>query len=902
MWSGSQLLLIFMICAAPAIASWSPNNGRRMNKKNSSPRRFPGYESWNSELYPIWKAGDSRWHDCWKGGQISLEVNNDAPTLTGAKSTFYINLKFPRNQTIQSDGKIVWAENCTLNGTYVTAGESVYPNDTLQNADEVFPDGKPFPRISKKKESKFIFVWQTLGKYWQIVDGPSSLVVVDTADIPLGSYTMEVAVYHYRGPKKFIPIGKATSQFAITDQIPFSVAISQITDLNDADNSFIQNRAILFGIKLHDPSLYLKGADVSFSWDFGDESGTLISRVHTVTHTYLSTGAFKPQVVVQTAIPTSVCSTANPMTENSNPTISAITSDPTAPPPITGSSVVTPGLIVSPVTSQPTAGEVTTGDTAPSQLPPVEPIAVSTPVSDSPVPPSEQQPMVIPTSTGGTIPVPSSTINPVTPASDEAINAPIPVPEQAINAATPASDEAINAATPASDETINAAIPVSEQAINAATPTSDEAINAATPASDEAINAATPASDETINAAIPVSEQAINAATPASDDTINAATPASDDMINTATPASDDTINAATPASDDTINAATPASDEAINAATPASDDTINAATPASDDTINAATPASDDTINAATPASDEAINAATPASDDTINAATPASDEAINAATPASDDTINAATPASDETINVATPASEQSTAISVTMLIPESETTAMNTNEGLMLVKRQALEDPADNCLIYRYGTFSTTINIVQGIESVEIVQISNVVPGSMAEMQQNAVDFTVTCQGSFPSEICTVVLDADCINPQQTDCSEVLPADECQLILRQFFNSSGTYCVNVSMTNAVSLAVASARVNVNPSGTPNTTEALVLVGMLLIAGIIGVVAITYRKYKEYVPLQQDPSRIHSEWIPDRAAVNIFLRNMFSRQRSRVNESRPLLHGCVI
>ncbi|XP_067832659.1 premelanosome protein a isoform X3 [Heptranchias perlo] len=641
MWSGSQLLLIFMICAAPAIASWSPNNGRRMNKKNSSPRRFPGYESWNSELYPIWKAGDSRWHDCWKGGQISLEVNNDAPTLTGAKSTFYINLKFPRNQTIQSDGKIVWAENCTLNGTYVTAGESVYPNDTLQNADEVFPDGKPFPRISKKKESKFIFVWQTLGKYWQIVDGPSSLVVVDTADIPLGSYTMEVAVYHYRGPKKFIPIGKATSQFAITDQIPFSVAISQITDLNDADNSFIQNRAILFGIKLHDPSLYLKGADVSFSWDFGDESGTLISRVHTVTHTYLSTGAFKPQVVVQTAIPTSVCSTANPMTENSNPTISAITSDPTAPPPITGSSVVTPGLIVSPVTSQPTAGEVTTGDTAPSQLPPVEPIAVSTPVSDSPVPPSEQQPMVIPTSTG-----------------------------------------------------------------------------------------------------------------------------------------------------------------------------------------------------------------------------------------------------------------------AISVTMLIPESETTAMNTNEGLMLVKRQALEDPADNCLIYRYGTFSTTINIVQGIESVEIVQISNVVPGSMAEMQQNAVDFTVTCQGSFPSEICTVVLDADCINPQQTDCSEVLPADECQLILRQFFNSSGTYCVNVSMTNAVSLAVASARVNVNPTagGTPNTTEALVLVGMLLIAGIIGVVAITYRKYKEYVPLQQDPSRIHSEWIPDRAAVNIFLRNMFSRQRSRVNESRPLLHGCVI
>ncbi|XP_078390633.1 premelanosome protein a isoform X1 [Cetorhinus maximus] len=849
MWSNLLLLLTFIICAAPMVASWSPNDGRRRNKANSSPRRLTGYRSWNSDLYPIWKAGDSRWHDCWKGGPISLEVNNDAPTLTGAKATFYINLKFPQNQTIQSDGEIVWAENCTLNGTQVTAGDSVYPNDTWQNSDEVFPDGRLFPRIAKKKGSKFIFVWQTLGKFQQVVDGPSSLVAIDTADIPLGSYTMEVTVYHYRGHQKFIPIGKAYSQFTIIDQILFSAEISQISDLNDADNSFIQNRAILFGIKLHDPSLYLKDADVSFSWNFGDGSGTLISRVHTVTHTYLSTGAFKPHVILQAAIPSTVCSTANPTIENSSPMISTVASDPTSPPPITGSSVVTPDLIVSSVNSEPTVREVTTGNTAPSQPPTVEPVAVSTPVSDSPVPPSEQQPIIIPTSTGDPIPVPSSTISPVTPASDDAINATIAVSEQAITAATPASDDAINAATPASDD-----------AIDSATPASDEAINAANTVSEQAITAATPASDEAINAANTVSEQAITAATPASDD--------------------------------------------AINAATPASNDTIDSATPASDEAINAANTVSEQAITAATPASDEAINAANTVSEQAITAATPASDEAINAANIVSEQAITAATPASDEAINAAIAVSEQSTAVSATMLIPESETTVLGTNEGLMLVKRQALEDPADNCLIYRYGTFSTTINIVQGIESVEIVQISNVVPGSVAEMQQNAVDFTVTCQGSFPSEICTVVLDADCINPQQTDCSEVLPVDECQLILRQFFNSSGTYCVNVSMTNAVSLAVASARVDVNPTagGTPSTTEALVLVGVLLIASIIGAVAITYRKYKEYAPLQQDPSSIHSEWISDRAAVNIFLRNMFSCQRSKVSENSPLLHGCVV
>ncbi|XP_059499458.1 premelanosome protein a isoform X2 [Stegostoma tigrinum] len=843
MWSDLQLLLIFIICAAPMVASWSPNDGHRRNKENFSPRQSTGYKSWNSDLYPIWKTGDSRWHDCWKGGPISLEVNNDAPTLTGAKATFYINLKFPQNQTVHVDGDIIWTENCTLNGTQITAGESVYPNNTWQNVDEKFPDGRPFPRIAKKKGSKFIFVWQTLGKYQQVVDGPSSLAVVDTTDVPLGSYTMEVTVYHYRGRQKFIPIGKANSQFTITDQIPFSVEISQISDLNDADNSFIQNRAILFGIKLHDPGLYLKDADISFSWDFGDGSGILISRVHTVTHTYLSTGVFKPHVFLQAAIPSTVCGTADP-----TPMISTITSDPSSPLPITRSSIVTSGPIVFPVTSEPTAQDATTGNTAPPQPPTVEPVAVSTLVSDSSVLPSEQQTItIIPSSTGDPIPVPSSTISPVTLDSDDAINAAIAVSEQVTNVATPGSDEAINAATL-----------VSNEAINAATPGSDEAINAATPGSDEAINAATPGSDEAINAATPVSNEA---------------------------------INAATPGSDETINAATPVSNEAINAATPVSNEAINAATPGSDEAINAATPTSNEAVNAATPTSNEALNAVTPGSDETVNAATSPSDEAINATTSPSDEAINAAITVSD-----------QSTTLSATMFIPESEVTAMDANEVLMVVKRQAIEDPVADCLIYRYGTFSTTVNIVQGIESVEIVQISNVVPGSVAEMQQNAVDFTVTCQGSFPSEICTVVLDADCINPQQTDCSEVLPADECQLILRQFFNSSGTYCVNVSMTNAVSLAVASARVDVNPNATPNTAEALVLVGMLLIATIIGVVAVTYRKYKEYAPLHQDPLRIHSEWIPDRAAVNIFLRNMFGHQQSKVSENSPLLHGCVI
>lgn len=49
-----------------------------------------------------------------------------------------------------------------------------------------------------------------------MVDGAASRLTVATAGVPLGSYTMEVVVYHYRGRQKFIPIGRASTQFSIT--------------------------------------------------------------------------------------------------------------------------------------------------------------------------------------------------------------------------------------------------------------------------------------------------------------------------------------------------------------------------------------------------------------------------------------------------------------------------------------------------------------------------------------------------------------------------------------------------------------------------------------------------------------------------------------------------------------
>nr|XP_043878799.1 premelanosome protein a isoform X2 [Solea senegalensis] len=669
--------------------------------------QFTRYRSWNSKMYPVWKDGDARFRNCWFGGEVTFDVKNDAPTLTGARTTFNINLNFPPNQTVLTNGQVVWAQNCTINGQQYQQGQAVYPDqDTPQVG--LFPDGSRFTR-SQEKKPHYVFVWKTWGRYWQVADGPSSSLTIGTDNVPLGSYNMEVVIYHCRGKNKFIPLGYASSVFIVTDQVPFSLSLSQVNDINQDDQNFIQNRAIAFSVNLHDPSQYLSTADISFSWDFGDSSGTLISRERTVTHTFLTVGTFKPQVVLMA-------------------TISNGCANPTAVATIDASAVPADG-----------------GDA----------IALDVPASD---------------------------------------------------------------ATPQAANTEDAA---------ATDNTDAEAAEAAEVAS------VAPAG---VDAAVVPEEQ---------------------DPANTVAPAAEVEVTAEE----------TDATAEEAEIADPVAEE-----------------PADADVAVA------EVVQAETEAPADNVVAPVATEATAVEETAPA--DTEAEVQETENEVVATAA-AAEQAAEGEV-----QAEVEADPAQIALVVAKRQAPELTAD-CMVYRYGSLAATVDVVQGIESVEIVQVSNVVAVA-TELNQNAVDVTISCQGSLPSEVCTVISDADCITPVETVCNIATPSPDCQMILRQFFNDSGVFCLNVSLTNDVSLAVASARVSVTVAsgGSPAGTAATVL-GVMVLACVVCCIGLMYRRSKQYQPLTEDHV-VNNGGSSAVTSVPLLLWNLLSRQSP--GESRPLLQGRLV
>ncbi|XP_061430550.1 melanocyte protein PMEL isoform X2 [Lethenteron reissneri] len=269
---------------------------------------------------PAWPTNDPRWLGAGGGARVTVEVTNDCPTLTGARATFSARLRVPREL------EAAWGDAEPLDDAHPDCGSGRHPGPHRGGRGHLL-SGDP-----GRKGPRFVYVWSGLGRSWQVAGNATSWLVLETRGVPLGSHHVSLVVYRRGGSRQFVPVARASSQFTVTDQVPFSVELSQSAVAaagsgqekeeavggEDARSSgpllrrqrFVAGPNVLFEARLHDPSGFLRGADVSFSWDFGDGSGLLISRLAHALHSYAGPGAYAARLAVQATVPAPCATTA----------------------------------------------------------------------------------------------------------------------------------------------------------------------------------------------------------------------------------------------------------------------------------------------------------------------------------------------------------------------------------------------------------------------------------------------------------------------------------------------------------------------------------------------------------------------------------------------------------------
>ena len=80
------------------------------------------------------------------------------------------------------------------------------------------------------------------------------------------------------------------------------------------------------------------------------------------------------------------------------------------------------------------------------------------------------------------------------------------------------------------------------------------------------------------------------------------------------------------------------------------------------------------------------------------------------------------------------------------------------------------------------------------------------------------------------STPTSACTIVADPTCRQVRNIVCDDVPPSSGCKVRLRRTFMEPGTYCVNITLEDATSLALASTTITIGSPDTPGQSGHMV------------------------------------------------------------------------
>ncbi|XP_051465475.1 transmembrane glycoprotein NMB [Apus apus] len=203
----------------------------------------------------------------------------------------------------------------------------------------------------------------------------------------------------------------------------------------------------------------------------------------------------------------------------------------------------------------------------------------------------------------------------------------------------------------------------------------------------------------------------------------------------------------------------------------------------------------------------------------------------------------------------------------VTPTAPLPTSAVTVAASSNSESSTSVMSMEDnPDGGCHIYRNGYYGTGISVVEGILEVNIIQMTSI---QMTESQaeNSLVDFVVTCQGSLPTDVCTVVSDPTCQVSESVVCDPIVVTDECLLTIRRAFKEPGTYCINITLGDDTSQALASALISVNGGSSSRTTEGVfIFLGLLAVCAAVGAFVL-YKRYKQYKPIERSAGQAENQ-----------------------------------